>query len=223
MTILKSILAALFAVTLLIAPAKADEPHVIAIIDTSGVVDRPGEAREMHKLFFAYLSEMQGRSATRRAKIQVITTTAPDIAFEGTPLKVTDRFDRLLAATEISATGCSELVRAFRVADRLVLNSRSDDIRVFVISSLYNTGAPCNSVISRPQEVPTDIDPARFFSNEHVTMLEFFWVDRFQWQDTWYPAFSEAYKAADSDATFGMYTPAQTLERLYQLATGASS
>lgn len=223
MTIFKTISAALIAANLLALPARADEPLVIAIIDTSGVVDRPEEARTAHQLFFAYLGELQARSATRRANIQVITTTAPDVAFEGTPRTVVDGFDQLMARTEIHATGCSELVRSFRVAQTLMQTSTSDDIRIYVISSLYDTGAPCSEVIERPQAVPEGIDPAAFFADERVSVLQFYWVDRFQWQDTWYPAFAEAYRAAESESDFGMYTPAQSLERLYKLATGGSS
>lgn len=168
--------------------ARAEANKLIQIvIDNSATLQNPEEAVKFQAAWMLLFAKELRGSAGRDAQVHIVTTQNPRTVWEGPAPTLQNSFG-LLVQSEIQhvADGCNELGTALDRVKQHISRTPTDDVEIYVFSSLIPTGAPCKDArIVLPQPVPQTID-LRSLVRPELSRLEFMWAEEGQaavWAD----------------------------------------
>lgn len=174
------------------------------IIDDSGVLQHPEDARPYVMSILSQVKRLSRRRDGAYVQIDVISTSYGRTVWTGTPHDLRRnpaRAQALVDNTEASGTRCNNLPGAFaELQSNLAALERQGRKRidVFVFSSLIHTPRPCSETtqIALPQLPPSEGDfNGALMGSSAVRSISFYWVSPHQkgvWEQHLNPVFQWA-------------------------------
>ncbi len=195
---------------------------IFVLVDYSGTNWSLEEFEVLKEQFMVQLSKLQGNYFYQFASVDVIETSSGRLVWSGSISEIqSDRGKVLKEAISSAATNCNSLASAFGTLDHNLKfhdGRKYTDIKIFVLSNLYNTPVPCdrNTRIVYPSLPPQEVNiPEILMQRPETSVIVFYGLHEAQMK-VWGDALVEltTWELAEDGRVFHLYQESQTIAEL---------
>lgn len=207
------------------AQAQTESQHKIVVLaDTSGTNWGYEDFEALKEQFMVELARLQENYFYAFSSVDVIETATGRLIWSGSINEIqSPRGAALKAAITAVKTNCNNLPRTFQTLDhhlKFIDGRQFSDIKIFVISNLYNTPVPCGKEtrIIYPSLAPKDVDLNQILTQRpEISSVIFFGAHEAQVK-VWGDALPDvvAWQQAGEGRIFRLYNVSQSIAALNQ-------